>query len=393
MSRAAAAAALFLISAVGNPAASQPRKFDVQDDGEHVEVTVISTQPLSQPRPFFDRLPPQVLTSTLTLSDLADRYATEFRQPEQARLLEFIGKTKPVSDRDIRSLLNLYNRHPRRVRGAIQKSLRHLSERDAHFDPFFVMLLHQPDTSFQAFGMLGALQIRSEAALPTIQRLAGRSLDRPDYPDEVAITLQALRILAAWKAPGGLRALQKQTEEFPEVANLIALHYWQEAIADIIRWSESKKSAFNERARAAWKADVPVSDLRATRAKLKELVLNEKLQALTRHQASIKLGLASSKDDEAAELIRLREEAGDEKTKLYLLTAIFATRNQKAVPLLIEHAKTHPAAINRAGALAELKDLLNQEEYVELLRWMLKNDVDQENRTLAETELSLLSGQ
>lgn len=381
---------LFLLLGAPAPdAGAQPRKFDVVNEGDEIRVLAVGS-PAAPPVEFFAPAEPEVLSSTLTVLEIARRYGEEFRAGEKKRLLERLKLAKPKTNFDIRALLDLYNRYPRQARNAVQASLRLLGPQDAHFDPFFVMLLRERDTQFQAFGMLGALQVRSEDALPVIRRLAERDLDRPDFPDEAAVTLQALRIIAEWKAPGALQMLERHARRFPQIAGLIARHYWTQRFEEIVTWSESKKEDARERAREAWRADVPVEDLLRTRDALEKLVFDDKKHELTRHQAAIKLGFAA---DEATvdRLLAAHAASKDDMERLYLTTALFASRNPKAVPLLVDHAKNHPSSLNRAGALAQLKDLMPDADYRNLLEWMAKNDADSQNRDLAKTELSLLA--
>ncbi len=382
-------ATLFLAFGGASAAWGQPRTHNVENDGEYVEITVIDTPAPAGDFGFFDEKPLEVFSSTLTVHQLTLRYADAFRKNHQAHILKELARRSPKSERDIRALLDLYVRYTRSVRRPVQLCLGNLTPEDRHFEPFFNMLIEEKNSAFQAFGMLGALQIRSESALPGIRELAKHKLDRPGYPEPVAVSLQALRVLSVWRAPGTIAIIKRQSRTVPELAALLAEHFWEQSLPQIVRWSESKKKLNQDRALAAWKAPVPKESLKKTLPDLRALVLNPKKKPLTRHQAALKLGGASD-DAEVRSLLSQRAETSDPDTRLYLTAALFASRNPQVVPLLMEHAKTNPSADQRLGAVTQLKDMLQPEDYRQLLEWMADNDADEGNRAVAKKELSFL---
>ena len=79
-------------------------------------------------------------------------------------------------------------------------------------------------------------------------------------------------------------------------------------------------------------------------------------------------------------LLKARTDAKKEADRLVYTTAIFASRSPKAVPILVEFAKTHPDPLSRAGVLEQLREMMKPEEFRALLRWVVANDRDEENR-------------
>ncbi|MFH2205096.1 MAG: hypothetical protein ABIJ96_18455 [Elusimicrobiota bacterium] len=385
--RCAAALAIITALALARPSGAQPRRFDIVDSSGTVEVTVIPTPP-AQRQDFFTAAP-LAYSSTMTISQLAQIYTEAFRPEEKNTILKVLSGKTPRDELDIRALLNLYHRYQRRVRHPVQLSISRLAPQDEHFAPFFTALLEEEEPSFQAFGLLGTLQVRNKAALPQIRRLAERRLDKPEAPNEVAITLQALQVLAELRAPKTRRLVLRHTRVLPATAEILAHYYWKESLPLFVRWAESNNEYSRARARAAWRTDVPTDALRETVEKLRALVLSRRRAEFTRHHAAIKLGFAAD-DAEVVRLLRDHAQAGDEQTRLYLTAALFASRSPRVIPLLVEHAKTHESPINRAGALGELKDLMPRDDYVALLTWFTANDPDPENQRIARLELRAL---
>jgi AmiR/NasT family two-component response regulator len=91
-----------------------------------------------------------------------------------------------------------------------------------------------------------------------------------------------------------------------------------------------------------------------------------------------------------ADLFKEYKELKDDEDKLMFKAALYASRDQVAVPVLIETAKGDPKAANRSGALAQLEDMLPPKELKPLLEWAAKYDPDPENRDLAERDLKAL---
>lgn len=378
----------FCVAYLATDAAAQLH-YQVRDEGDAVEVVAVSTEAAPAPAP--EPIPPD-----LPVSELVSRYIAAFRPEEKQALLERIAQSKPRSPEDLRWLLNLYNRDTPLGGPAAEASLRRLTPRDRELAPFFVALLKDDEEPFlQVFGVLGALQLRAEEALPELTRLASGKFpsEEPQLrmgPKEAnlwAARFQALAALAQWRAPKARELLERQAKDAPAVAELLARHYWREALPQIVAWSEARGTRDRERAGRAWKAAVPAADLRATADALFALVGDRGKSEETRHQAALKLGFAC--DDALADrVLAAREKARGEKDRLLWTATLFASRHPKAVPLLTEYAKTHPEPASRAGALVQLGQMLPPAERRALFEWVLANDQDEENRELARKLLS-----
>ncbi|MFA5140377.1 MAG: hypothetical protein WC728_14185 [Elusimicrobiota bacterium] len=316
--------------------------------------------------------------------------------------MERLGVTKPRDIRDLQALLNLYDREDPYPRQQIERSLRLLSPSDIALAPLFRSLIKDPDPKFQLFGVAGAYELRDAAMLQDMETLASKRFEKPrptlamNPADSAAwhTRFECLRLLAAWdseRPPGDdpkfLSLLSKQSRQAPPVAGLLAEYYWPLALKDILDWSESKDPSDQERSRFAWEADVPPASLRETSGTLRAVLFDRRKRMETRHQAALRLGLSA---DEAGveRLLEDHEKEKDEKARLLIKTALFASRSPRIAPLLKEYARTDPAASNRAGALLQLGEMLPRAEFRALLEEVLNNDKDEENRAWARQELS-----
>ena len=308
--------------------------------------------------------------------------------------LDELGRTEPRSFDDLRLLLDLFTRGEPKARQAAENSLGRLPREAQSFGPFFNNLLLDSDPFFQTFGMIGAYRLRYAPALSPIRDLASKPFKFPN-PGPSLMPLesnrwhsqfQALRVLALWEGKEALPLLTKRAKEAPSVASLMAQLLWEESLDTIISWSESSRARAKDCAKAAWSASPPREALLRTAPTLRNLLLNKRKEVHTRHAAALKLGQILD-DAGVQDLLRERGEMKDERTRLLLEAAIFASANPRAIPLLEDHVRQNPAPAGRAGALLQLRGMLPSTDYRALLQWVAQNDKDDENRRNALNEL------
>jgi hypothetical protein len=143
------------------------------------------------------------------------------------------------------------------------------------------------------------------------------------------------------------------------------------------------------RAKAAWTADVPLTALRRSSDTLLQVLLDKRKSLDIRHPAAIKLGISVDAEGVQA-LLERHAQAKEEDLRLLLRVALFASRDQRVIPLLVEYVKTHPTPTHRYGALMQLKEMMKSEDYSDLLHWMAEHEKDQENREHVQRELEAL---
>lgn len=335
----------------------------------------------------------------LSVAKLASLATEAIEDVDRAAALESLAQTEPRTFDDLRMLLDLYTRGEPRARQAAENSLSRLSREAQSFGPFFTNLLSDSDPFFQTFGMNGAYRLRYAPALSLIRALASKPFKfREAGPSLMPLEsnrwhaeFQALRILALWEGKSALPLLVKRAKEAPSAASLMAELLWEESLDTIISWSESSRARAQDCAKAAWSANPPREALLRTASSLRKLILDTGKELLTRHGAALKLG-PILEDAGVQDLIRERAQAKDEKTRLLLEAAIFASGNPAAIPLLEEHVRRNTSPEGRAGALLQLRGMLPQERYRALLQWVAQNDKDDENRRNALSELAAPKG-
>jgi hypothetical protein len=359
--------------------------FSVVGEGDDIRVIEMATPeaPAAEPEP-----EPVVLSSTLTVAQLAKRYTLAFREEEKDQILQRLGQVKPKSGADITWLLNLFNRDHLEARRSAELSMALLSPRDKRFSPYFLRLLNDSDPFMQMFGLMGMTSLQEKRATERIQEIADQKFKYPQpqikmSPTEAnawRVQYQALSTLGEWDAPGTMALMVKRSKEAPPVASLLARFYWEKSLPKFVKWTESRRN--KERGLYGLKARIPVEILRKTTPQLEEIVRNKRRKKETRRLAALQLGFALT-GEEVQRLIRQRRSESDEKTKLMLTAAIFASRSPQSVPLLINFVKKNPSATQRAGALYQLGKLMPPLEFTALLKWVIDNDPDQENRSIA----------
>jgi len=387
---------LFILNAFLIVQARAQTQFTVENKGDEIIITSTGTPELQPVKE--DKLSTILSTiSTWTVADLSTYFVASMDNDEKFTILEHLRQTAPKSAQDIRSLLNLYSRFPE-ARAQAEDSLLRLSPKAQEFGPSFIGLIQDEDPFFQMFGLSGAYRLRFEPALSPIRKLAETKFAHPRpaldlLPGEYNTwqsQYAALRILALWEGKAALPLILKKTKEAPQTAAIVAAFFWEEAFDQIVGWAQSSKPEDAERALAAWGAETPIEVLRKTWPRLKALVLDKSRKPELRHRAAVKLGACSGPEEVEALLQEREARRKDERTRTLLDAALFASRSPRVVPILEEYAKASPSALARAGALLQLREMLDPARYAELLRWAADSDPDMENRANARHELERL---
>ncbi len=338
-------------------------------------------------------------TANESLWQLHDDFVSSTDRADQIRILSEISKMKPQSSRDLDDLFDLFARYPQsETRAAAVASINRIGPDDYAFAPLLRDYLSQPDPKTQFFAILAELRLRDPKALPLIEQLAGqkfalKSAGNTPFSgqrDAWWTQYEALDALAAWKGESAFKLVKKQALAAPDVARILAARFWPKALPLFTDWANSDRRNRRNAAHQGLSADVPVANLRPTRAAMLKLVLDSGEPADVRHFLAIKVGLCSD-DAQVADLIQRRQKTADAQTKLYLLGAIFASRSPKAVPLLENDLKTNPDPAARRGALIELKEIASPADFRTLALWTAQNDADASLRDFAQEQVSASS--
>ena len=330
-----------------------------------------------------------------TVTRLHDDFIEAVEADKKAAALAALSRTAPASARDVQSLFDLFIRFPNNAaRTAALDSLELLDPHAANLDQLFMRYLEDGDPAGQLFALRGALRVRPPGALPLIWKIAGRRFSiatpqtapLPSERNAWYAQYEALSVLAQWEPEKALPLIVKKTSEAPQTARILGLYLWKASFPRIIEWASSSKPAKREKGLEALRADVPTAALRATREEMLKLVRDPKADKEVRHQLALKTGL-SSNDEEIGSLLQEYGTASDEQTKLMLAAALFASRDKRVIPLLEQYVKENRDPILRAGALAQLKDMLEAPQYRPLVEWAAKNDPDADNRRDAQAQL------
>jgi len=334
-----------------------------------------------------------------SLWHLHDDFVSSTNRADQVRLLSEISQTKPSSPQDLSDLFDLFARYPQNsTRAAAVASVSRLGPDDYDFAPMLRDYLAQPDSKTQFFAILAELRLRDPKALPLIEKLAAqkfsvKSAENTPFPgqqDDWWTQYEALNALAEWEGDAAFKLVKKQALSAPDVARILAAHFWPKALPLLVDWARSDRQNRKDAAHQGLSADVSLSDLRLTRATMLALALDPKQPDDVRHYLAIKAGLCSD-DAQVAALVQKRQNAKDAQTKLYLLGAIYASRNPRAIPLLEEDLKTNPDPEARRGALIELKELMPPADYRPLALWSSQNDADPALRDFAQNSIAVSS--
>jgi hypothetical protein len=305
-----------------------------------------------------------------SVSLLKERFLGATDEPERAKLLDQISRTTPVSAQDVSALFDLFSRYPDpSLRRGVMDSLAHLQPEHPQLEPLFVTYLQQSEAESQLFGINGAFRLRSRQALPMVRKIAARKFKAPSAASINALSernewwtqYEALSALAQWENDKSLVLLRDKAKETPAVARLLGQFYWRQTFPDLKKWAASPAPADHDRAVEAAGAPIEPADARATRAEMLAYIRDPKADDEVRHRLTLKVG-ASSTDAEVEELAREHDKAADDKMRLVWAAAVFAAHSPKSVPLLVRYARQSPDDMTRAGARAELADLLGEEQ-------------------------------
>jgi len=310
-----------------------------------------------------------------SVSLLKERFLGATEESVRVTLLAKISQTTPVSAQDISALFDLFSRYPDpALRRGLMDSLARLQPDNPQLEPLFITYLEQSEPESQLFGINGAFRLRSRRALPLVRKIAERKFASSSAASINALSernawwtqYEALSALAQWEGDKSLRLLRAKAKESPAVAHLLGQHFWRQTLPDLKKWAVSADAADHERAVEAAGAPIDPADARATRADLLALVRDPKTDDEVRHKLTLKLG-ASSTDAEVEDLIREHDAAADDKMRLVWAAAVFAAHSPKSVPLLARYARQSPDEMTRAGARAELADLVGEDQTRTLL--------------------------
>ena len=328
-----------------------------------------------------------------SLVELHERFVESVEDDSRRAVLEEISRAHPQTQRDIKSLFDLFMRFPQpAVRDTVMGSVRRLDQNDSGLEPAFMEYLKLSESEARIFGINGAFRLRSLRALPLIKEIAAQRFSFKS-PGETPILsdknlwwtqYEALSALAQWQGAQALPLLRSQAEKAPAVARLMSIYLWNESLPDIIKWAGSRGSA--ESAHEALTADVPLTALRKTRAKMLAVLRNPKSDRELRHQLAIKVGISST-PEEIDSLLAEQTAAQDSESRLTLSAALFASRSPKTVPWLKKIASEDPDAKIRLGGMMQLRLLLPPAETRPFLEAASANDPDAENRQSANEML------
>ncbi|MFI5345374.1 MAG: hypothetical protein ACHQ51_03260 [Elusimicrobiota bacterium] len=303
-----------------------------------------------------------------TIAVLKERFLGATEESERGLVLDQMARTTPVSAQDVSALFDLFSRFPDSVlRRRVMDSLARLQPENPQLEPMFMTYLRQSEPESQLFGINGAFRLRSRQALPLVRKIAEQKFSAPAAASINSLSernqwwtqYEALSALAQWENEKSLPLLRAKAKETPTVARLLGQYYWRQTFPDLLKWAASTAAADHERAVQAADAAIDPADARATRAGMLAYIRDPKADSEVRHRFALKVG-ASSTDGEVAELMTEHDKAADDVMRLIWAAAVFAAHSPKSVPLLVRYARQSPDEPTRAGARAELTDLLGE---------------------------------
>jgi hypothetical protein len=308
-----------------------------------------------------------------TVSELADRVLSSTDEAVRARAVDEMSRTAPISAQDVAALYDIFSRFPNpSLRKSVMTSLALMPSDSPQLEPLFVMYLKQPEPSSQLFGINGAFRLRARQALPLIHKVAEQKLDANSTTSVMRDRLlwnakyEALSALAQWEGQKALPLLRKQAARNPQLGYLLGLFFWRQTLPDLPKWMNSSDPAIQQEALEAASAKIEVEEARATREPMLKMMRDPELDTELRHRLALKVGLSST-DDEVDALIREHDAAPDDTSREVWAAAVFASRSQRAVPLLVKYAKNARKQTFRDGVRIELVDLVGEKKTAELL--------------------------
>lgn len=372
--------------------------YEVINQGDSVEVRPLPDLPEPEELnrtddSFFKDAPPLVISPRWGVAKLAEAYITSVRGEDRVRVLNRLGEVRPRDSNDVRALMNLLSREDSTARAKVEASMALLSPADSALAPTFLALLEDEDTIAQTLGLVGSARLQVAQALAPIRKLAEREFPAPQpslsmSPADAnrwALQFGALKVLAEWEGEKARPLVLKVSKTVPAAGEVVATQFWEKAFDDMVDWSESRQAHDLARAAKAWGAPVPCERLTPTKARLWSLALDRRRKVETRHRAVLKLGPCADEADVDRFVAERANASG--KDRALMDAGLFSSRHAKAVPALVEYAKTSSDPLARAGAMYQLRTMLPASDYRALLQWAAKNDPDPENRANAAAEL------
>ncbi len=331
---------------------------------------------------------------------LCRSYYQAIDKGEKEKILREVARTAPVTPIDVQYDFDLYMRYPQPMaRSAVMSSLSLLKGPNHELASVFLGYLSHKDPQILLFAIQGAFQLRSQRALPLIEKIAKSkfkfsSLEQATLlKDRQMWTAQyeALDALALWQGEKVFKLIVSQAEKAPSVARILAVRFWDKTLPLMAEWSKSSSASKRAMADEAAATDISISVLENSYDEILSIVENNKLPNGLRHQLAIKIGICAN-ENQIKSLIQKYQATTDENERVMLETALFASRSHQVIPILVHYAKTNPDPVRRMNARFELKELMDPAQYRDFLKWVAKNDPDSENRKEASRELASLGG-
>ncbi len=331
---------------------------------------------------------------------LCRSYYQALDKGEKEKILGQIARTPPATPIDVQYDFDLYMRYPQPMtRAAVMGSLSLLKAPNHELASVFLGYLSHKDPQILMFAIQGAFQLRSQQALPLIEKIA-KSKFKFSSPEQATLPrdkqmwaahYEALDALALWQGEKAFKLIVDRAEEAPSVARILAVRFWDKTIPLMVDWSKSGSAAKRAMADEAAATDISISVLEKSYDAMLAIVENNKLPNGLRHQLAIKVGICAS-EAQIKDLIQKYRTLTDDNERTMFETALFASRSHQVIPILVHYAKTNPDPVRRMNARLELKELMDPAQYRSFLKWVAKNDLDSENRKEASQELSLSGG-
>lgn len=339
--------------------------------------------------------PPAAAPDSVT--SLRETFIESVEPDKKLEALRRLARIPPNNARDLQALFDLFMRYPEdAVRESALSSLQLANSHSPQYEPLIVRYLKDEELEGVLFALKASARIRPPSALPLVRALAEKRFPESN-PQEIAILAErnqwwvqyeALSTLALWEGEKALPLILKKAEQAPLSARLLGLHFWKESLPQIERWAGGSARA-REKAQHALKAPAPMPALRATRAEMLRILRDAKAPRDLRHQIALKLG-PSSTPEEIAELLKEHDSLKDAASRLFHLTALFASLDPQVIPLLKKTAFENADAATRAGALAQLKGMLPAAEYGPLLEKAAASDPEPDNQREFASQLKSL---
>lgn len=304
-----------------------------------------------------------------TVSGLKEHYVSAIDRAEKAQALAALARTAPRDLSDVSALYDLFMRFPEPTARKAALDSMALSPVHPTLEPLALTALRGPEPESLYFGAHVAAHARTPAALEALRKIAGRRMVHA-RADEASLATErgtwwaqyeALDVLAVIDGDKTLPLLRRRAAESPAVAAIIGKRLWTAAFPDLLKWAAASSDGERHLAREAARQAIEPADARATRALMLSALTNAGLDAEFRHQLARKIG-ASSDADEAETLAQRHDDAKTQPERLLWASALFASGQPAAVPLLARYAREDPDELRRRGAYAQLADMLGEEK-------------------------------